>query len=150
MSGALAVRLNYCVDVIAFRGHPNVTAKHETTLEVTKDEYLSPRGDCIVGVRSNRGASELNDCVKQTLKGGGTLLAVIVSESGFFDHLVAEGSEAMTFSDDRRVILRRSSYVCGSTIGVRASKAANDLSRELVEALRRGERGYLILVALRR
>lgn len=144
------MRLSYCVDVIAFRGHPNITAKHETTLEVTKDEYLSPRGDCIIGVSSSKGASELSECVKQALREGGTLLAIIITESGFFDHLVAEGAEAMTFSDSRKIILRRSTYVCGSTVGVRASKAASGLSRELVEALKGGERGYLVLVALKR
>ena len=34
-------------------GHPNITAKHKTTLEFTKDKELSLRGDCIVGVKSD-------------------------------------------------------------------------------------------------
>ncbi|HIP58595.1 MAG TPA: DUF371 domain-containing protein, partial [Archaeoglobus profundus] len=36
-------------EVITAWGHPNITAKHRTTLEITKDEELSIRGDCIIG-----------------------------------------------------------------------------------------------------
>ena len=38
---------------IACRGHPNVQLLHETTLEATVEDRLTPRGDCIacVGAR---------------------------------------------------------------------------------------------------
>jgi hypothetical protein len=137
--------LRYCVDVVAFRGHRNVRAEHPTTLEVTKDEFLTPRGDCIVGVASNKGASEIDNCVKEVLRGGGRLLAVLVVENGLFDYIAAEGSDSMTFSDDRRIIIRRSTYVDGSTVGIKASKAAKDIRRDIVESLKQGLRGYLIL-----
>ena len=34
------------------------------------------------------------------------------------------------------IVVRRSSYVCGRTLAVKADKAARDLSRRLVEKLR--------------
>ena len=34
-------------------GHENITARHKTTLEFIKDEDLSLKGDCIVGVRAD-------------------------------------------------------------------------------------------------
>ncbi len=140
----------YCVDVVLFEGHGNVRAAHPTTLEVTKDEHLTPRGDCIIGVRSNKGASDLSQCVKDVLRSGGALVAVVLTDSGHFDYLVAEGSEKLTFEDPRKIIVRRSTYADGSTVGIRSSKAARDVSRAVVEALRRGEKGALVLVALRR
>jgi hypothetical protein len=140
--------LSYCVDVVEFRGHPNVRAEHPTTLEVTRDEFLTPRGDCIVGVAGSKGASEIDSCVKEVLRSGGRLVAVVLVEGGPFDYLVAEGSNLMTFTEGRKVIIRRSTYVDGSTVGIRATKAARDIRRDVVEALRQGRRGYLILVAV--
>ena len=140
--------MSYCVDVVEFRGHPNVRAEHPTTLEVTRDEFLTPRGDCIVGVAGSKGASEIDNCVKEVLRSGGKLVAVVLVEGGPFDYLVAEGSNLMTFTEGRKVIIRRSTYVDGSTIGIRATKAAKDIRRDVVEALRQGRRGYLILVAV--
>lgn len=140
--------MSYCVDVVEFRGHPNVRAEHSTTLEVTRDEFLTPRGDCIVGVAGSKGASEIDNCVKEVLRSGGRLVAVVLVEGGPFDYLVAEGSNLMTFTEGRKVIIRRSTYVDGSTIGIRATKAARDIRRDVVEALRQGRRGYLILVAV--
>lgn len=140
--------MSYCVDVVEFRGHPNVRAEHPTTLEVTRDEFLTPRGDCIVGVAGSKGASEIDNCVKEVLRSGGRLVAVVLVEGGPFDYLVAEGSNLMTFTEGRKVIIRRSTYVDGSTIGIRATKAARDIRRDVVEALRQGRRGYLILVAV--
>lgn len=139
--------LEYCVDVVTFRGHPNTRAEHPTTLEVTKDEYLTPRGDCIVGIAGSKGASELSSCLKDVLRRGGALLAVILTEDGLSDYVLAWGSEEMDFSNDRKIIIRRSSYIDGSTIGTRASKAAKDLSRNLVESLKQGKRGFLVLIA---
>ncbi|MEM2818033.1 MAG: DUF371 domain-containing protein, partial [Archaeoglobaceae archaeon] len=45
-------------EVSAF-GHPNISAKHRTTLEVTKDNEISKRADCIIGVNANKSVSEI-------------------------------------------------------------------------------------------
>ena len=140
--------MSYCVDVVEFRGHPNVRAEHPTTLEVTRDDFLTSKGDCIVGVAGNKGASDIDECVKRVLREGGRLVAVLLVEGGLFDYVVAEGSSLMTFSESRKIIIRRSTYVDGSTVGIRADKAAKDLRRDVVEALKQGRRGYLILVAV--
>ena len=39
--------------VIPFTGHKEILSLHEKTLEITKDDSLTPQGDCIVGVNSN-------------------------------------------------------------------------------------------------
>ena len=45
-------------------GHPNITARHKTTLEFTKDKELSLRGDCIVGVKADFSLSEIKKFIK--------------------------------------------------------------------------------------
>ncbi|MEM4922546.1 MAG: DUF371 domain-containing protein, partial [Sulfolobales archaeon] len=95
---------------------------------------------------SSKGASDLRQCLKDSLKSGGTLLGIIVTNSGLFDYFVAEGSDKLTLKNARKLIVRKSHYVDDSTIGLRSSKASRDLDRALVEALKRGEKGYLVLV----
>ncbi len=34
-------------------GHPNIKATHVKTLEITKDDGLSERGDCIIGIKAD-------------------------------------------------------------------------------------------------
>ncbi|MEM2307566.1 MAG: DUF371 domain-containing protein [Sulfolobales archaeon] len=141
--------MEYCIDVVTFEGHVNVRATHRTTLEVTRDDYLTPRGDCIIGIKSNKGASDLRQCIKENLKIGGTLLGIIITSSGLFDYFIAEGSDKLTLKNAQKLIIRKSHYVDDSTIGLRSNKASKDLDRALVEALKRGEKGYLVLVTFR-
>ena len=49
-------------------GHPNITAKHKTTLEFTKDKELSLRGDCIIGVNSTFELKEIKKMIKSGKK----------------------------------------------------------------------------------
>ena len=34
-------------------GHKNITANHKTTLEFTKENSVTKKGDCIIGVNSD-------------------------------------------------------------------------------------------------
>ncbi|MFX1265712.1 MAG: DUF371 domain-containing protein, partial [Promethearchaeota archaeon] len=35
-------------------GHANVTGSHQTTVEITSESTLTPRGTCIVGIRADK------------------------------------------------------------------------------------------------
>jgi len=39
-----------CIEAYICRGHPNISMRHETTLELAEEARLTPRGDCIVCV----------------------------------------------------------------------------------------------------
>ena len=41
-------------------GHPNVTATHRTTFEITKEDELSLAGSCIIAVGADKGALDLS------------------------------------------------------------------------------------------
>lgn len=45
-------------------GHENITCKHKTTLEFTKDSELSLKGDCIVGVKADFSIKEIRRFVE--------------------------------------------------------------------------------------
>ena len=48
-------------------GHENITARHKTTLEFTKDEDLSLKGDCIVGVKAGFQLNKIKDRPKNII-----------------------------------------------------------------------------------
>ena len=47
-------------DEIKFYGHPNVLATHPRTIEITKDNYLTKEGNCIVGINANKACNEID------------------------------------------------------------------------------------------
>lgn len=123
-------------EVVAF-GHPNVSAKHRTTLEVTKDKEISKRADCIIGVDASRGASEIPEEAKSALKRGAKAeVEIFLPDYALRERLYGFGSQTMSFSHARDIVIRKSDFVCGRTMLVRANKSARDLSRELVELLK--------------
>src|SRR5579875_2197601 len=48
-------------DEIVFRGHENVRALHPTTIEITRDNAISMRADCVIGVGADKGCGDLNE-----------------------------------------------------------------------------------------
>jgi len=127
------------VDVVKAHGHPNITALHETTFEVTKDSYLTRHGDCIVGIKADKSVSDLDDELKELIRNDDALIILIFLVSdNVYDVVVAHGSRKLLLSDNRKLIVRRSSYVCPATLGIKSNKAAIDLNRELVKLLRDG------------
>jgi hypothetical protein len=125
-----------CTVEFEARGHRNVRATHRSTLEVTKDPYLTPRGECIIAVASTKAASELPMEFKELARLNGCRIQLTIEAGGVVDTVAGYGSPALSFTDDRSMVFRRSSYVCPKTVMVRADKAAIDLDRRLIDALR--------------
>ncbi|MEB3861594.1 MAG: DUF371 domain-containing protein [Desulfurococcales archaeon] len=129
-------------------GHHNVKATHKSTFEVTMDEDLTPRGDCIVGVRASTGALGLPPWFREEARRPGSIIVAVLCSSGVCDSVAGQGGPGLEMSDPSRMIFRRSTYTEPATVMVRASKAARDLDRRLVESLRRGARLDLYLTVL--
>ena len=131
------------------RGHHNVSALHETTIEITKDDYLTRRGDCIVGVSSEAGANDLPAWLKERIRQGWVVVVVLCS-GDVCDSVVGRGDPRLELSDGHKMIMRRSSYVEPSTIMIRSNKAARELRRDLVSTLASGSALDVYVTALPR
>ncbi|MCS7121579.1 MAG: DUF371 domain-containing protein [Archaeoglobaceae archaeon] len=119
------------------RGHENIRAEHRTTLEFTRDENLTSRGDCIVGVSASCSAFELPEWLKKHLLSEKPILVKIKLEDyGLEDNFRAFGSKKMSFLSKKDVVFRKSSFVCGRTVGINSTKAAKDLRRDIIELLK--------------
>ncbi|MEM2192359.1 MAG: DUF371 domain-containing protein [Candidatus Hadarchaeales archaeon] len=119
---------------IEARGHPRITATHPTTFMFTKEKEIFGRGDCIVGVGASASAAELPKKLKQLLRQG-RKINIILSAGSFSEKVVAEGAATLTFTNTLDVVVRKSDYVCGRTVAIKANKAAADFSRDFVKYL---------------
>lgn len=123
-------------DIIIARGHPNIKATHKTTIEITKENYLTPRGDCIIGVASNKSANDLRPELKNILKQDNTIAVFILYVGELMDYILATGSKNLLIQDEKKLIIRKSTYIEPATIAIRSNKAAKDIDRRMVEKLR--------------
>ena len=125
-------------ETISASGHENVTAAHASTVEVTTDDFLTPAGDCIVGVEAPRAAEDFDaDFVTACQDADATITATFAA-GGHEDRLTARGDPNLTFESERSVVVRTSDYVDDRTVAVGADGAAADLDRDLVAALADG------------
>ncbi|MCE4606806.1 MAG: DUF371 domain-containing protein [Desulfurococcales archaeon] len=134
-----------CYKFKAF-GHRNIRATHRSTLEVTVEESLTPRGDCIVGVKAPHGASGIPEGVKDALRRGWRACLVIVAH-GVSDVVCGWGDERLMLSNEGRMIFRKSSYIDPATVFINADKSAGDLQRRLIGELSMGGEVVFILTA---
>ena len=132
-------------EVIHAVGHPAVRATHASTLEVTTDDYLTPAGDCIVGIEADRAPADFDPAFVAACRDEAARIRVALEADGFRDTLAARGDPALTFDDERGAVVRTSTHVDGRTVAVGADAAAADLDRRLVEAL---ADGALLVVTL--
>jgi hypothetical protein len=127
------------VERVKFRGHPMVTARHPTTLEITTDTHLTKNGDCIIGVGADKACAQLDRGVREWIQDGSSQISfrVIVGQDTFT--VRARGDARLTLADPHEMVIRRSDFVSGRTVGVKADSAAIDLPRQMVARLKRPE-----------
>ena len=118
------------------RGHENVQSTHKTTFEVTKEATLTKQGDCIIAVESTKAARDLPPEFKEAARKEGARITVTVEADELKETVRAEGSPQLEFTHPTDLVVRKSDYVCGRTLAIKADKAASDLPRELVEKLK--------------
>ncbi|MBC7110034.1 MAG: DUF371 domain-containing protein [Archaeoglobi archaeon] len=119
--------------LIKARGHRNIRATHRTTLEITKDESCTPRGDCIVAVSSDKAARDLHDELREPL-----WLRVVLRVPSGREEVIEGFYPGHELTDERSIVLRKSGFICGRTLMIRCNKSAGDLSRDFVRELQKG------------
>jgi len=123
-------------EVIVAHGHENVRSTNKTTFEITKENHLTKRGDCILAVGATKGAADLNPRFKAVARTQHARVTIKIQVEGEEETVTAWGNPKLLFTHPTDLVARKSDYVCGRTLAIRADKAACDLSRKLVEELR--------------
>ena len=123
-------------DAVEFRGHPMVRASHPTTIEVTTEDYLTESGDCIIGVGGSKGCAGLSVEVKVGLKKRGSWVRVTFVVGGKQFVVRASGDPRLELTDPHDMVIRKSDFVNGRTLAVRADSSSRAIPREMVRLLK--------------
>jgi hypothetical protein len=106
------------------------------TFEITRDSELSRRGDCVIGVSANKAASDLGVEFKEVCRMEGARITVLLEAEGVIDTIRGRGSPSLSFTHPTEMVGRKSQYTSDRTIMISSDKAACDLDRKLIAALK--------------
>jgi hypothetical protein len=121
-------------------GHSNITARHKTTLEFTKDEELGLAGDCIVGVKADFSLQQLKKFIKKLNNNKITIIIETMnninnnSNEKIVEKINAEVNPG--FDSDKEMVIRKSGFIDGRTFAIRADKASIDINKRLIVYLK--------------
>ncbi|MBS7639007.1 DUF371 domain-containing protein [Candidatus Bathyarchaeota archaeon] len=130
-------------------GHSLVRATHKTTFEVTREDHLTERGDCIIAVKADKAARDLSERFRDIARRPNAEIIIIIEANGERDVVRAYGSPRLTLTHSMDIVVRKSSYVCARTVAIGADKAACNLSRKLIEKLRNPHQEVRIILSAR-
>jgi hypothetical protein len=139
--------IEYSVEIIRAWGHEKVKATHRTTFEITKEDYLTERGDCIIAIRADKAPRDFSRKTLELLMDYNSYVLILISSGGLLDYVMARGG--VTPRDEVRSIVRKSSFITPSTIAIRSNKGAKDLSRDLISEISRGGRVVISLLVFK-
>jgi len=144
-------------EILHAEGHEHVQGTHASTFEVTTDDYLTPAGDCIVGIEADRAPADFDDAFVAACQNAVARIVTTLTvrdddanggePAGDGDEgepivgtqeIVARGDPELTFESDRSAVWRTSDYVDERTVAVGADGAAAAIDRELIEGLADG------------
>ncbi len=131
---------------ICFHGHRNIQALHKSTLEVTKDDHLTLRGDCIIGVRANKACKDIDEKIKALLRMDEAIVKVIIAVNSLEFSFYAKGSSKLLLNDHRSIVIRKSTYTCNRTLAIKSGAAAIDIPRYIIDLLKdEDNKGVMII-----
>jgi len=121
---------------IGFSGHENIRSNHQKTIEITKESYLTPQGDCIVGVNATSSCADLPQELKDKLKASDAKItfSIRVGEHEFV--LEGKGHPDLILTHSEDIVIRKSNFICSRTLAVKCDKASDLLPKVMVSLLR--------------
>jgi hypothetical protein len=136
-------------EVILARGHDNILASHETTLEITKETELSERGNCIIAVAADKAIDDLSREFKANLRNDRARLTILLRAGELTETINASGSSQLVLVHPTSMVVRKSGYICDRTLAIQAEKSAIELSREFVRRLRNSKQEIKIALTVK-
>ena len=137
--------IHRATEYVCAHGHDLITAKHETTFEFTKDDFLTNRGDCIIAVGA-KGTQELSEDFKRLASIDSAKITVTMEVDGINEIAVGQGKRELKFNHPTDMVIRKSSYLCPRTLMIRSNKSASDLNRKFIKRLKNSKSTIDIII----
>ena len=125
-------------------GHANITGRNTRTFEITKDQTLTKRGDCIIAVGASKGVAELSDGFKEAARKEDSKITISMHADSFSEIAIGEGNPKLSFTHKNDLVARKSFYICNRTLMIHSDKAAIDFSRDLIQHLKNPKQKIII------
>jgi|TARA_Y100000310_G_C20700927_1_gene829812 hypothetical protein len=123
-------------------GHENITSKHKTTLEFTKDKDLRLDGDCIVGVRADFNLEKIKRFIKKLNNNKTTIIIKTmdnktnkIKNNKIIEKINAEINPG--FNSGKEMVIRKTDFVSERTFAIKSDKAAFELNNDLIVFLKK-------------
>ncbi len=113
------------------KGHENVLATHNRTVEFTKDAGLTKNGDCILGVSADFSLEQLKKFLNMQR------VSITIEIGSTRDVITAVPNKK--FSSDHEMVIRMGEFDSDRTFAMRADKSSLELKRDLVAWLKAGK-----------
>jgi hypothetical protein len=113
-----------------------VVGDHKTTVEITTEDFLTKKGTCIIGVQADKSLKDIPPEIKALATSEKTKISLKLKVGNLKEEITGRGDSGLTYLDTVSMVARRSSFVCDRTLMIDADKAASDLDRAFVDALR--------------
>jgi hypothetical protein len=143
LPGAEKVR---AIESLIAYGHRNLKGTHKTTLEITKAANVTPEGDCIVAVNADKSLCDLDNSLKVIITQPLSNVTMTLEVDGIIDEIKGFGDPRLPLSSGEDIVCRKSNFVSERTLMVKADKAAADLDRRIIQALKDPEREVYVTV----
>jgi hypothetical protein len=122
------------LDTINATGHPFIQCSHSTTIELTKDDYLTKKGTCILGIKASKACFDLTPELNHKILNGDKI-DVIIKADDIFDSFHGYGSKLLTLLSKKDMVFRKSNFICDRTVLIKCTKSSLDLNRSLIKKL---------------
>jgi len=123
-------------------GHPNITAAHKTTLMVTRDPWLTERGDCIIAVSAEKGLRDLDQRMKKVIQSRKARIQLALAADNLIFEVSGIGHPELTLNHPTEIVTRKSDFICDRTLMIGADSAACDISEQLLKLIK-GEKNII-------
>lgn len=128
------------------KGHPNVTAQHKSTFEITKDKSLTKAGDCIIGLDIDKSMADFPDDFKKKLRNSNTKVTVKLRTENSSDEITGYGHPDLPLTHKTDLVIRKSDFICPRTLMINADKASADLNRDMIKDLEESKDLYVDII----
>ena len=119
-------------------GHEHVSAEHTSTLELTSDDWLTPAGDCILGIEASAVPATFDEEFVSACQCHDAAISATIRVDGHEQIIDGSGHSELSFENSRSMVIRTSDYVDDRTIMVESDTAAAGIDREVVTSLEDG------------
>jgi hypothetical protein len=120
-------------------GHAGIEGTHKSVLEFTQKTAVIPKGDSVIGTRSDFQPDAVSALAQVSKK-----LMITLKVRSYSETITGECN--MGFMPGNDIIVRKGPQMSPSTLIVNADKSAGDLSKKMIELLKNPEERMIVTV----